>query len=114
MQKDDIINKIVFEVSKQYSGSENIVKNILIRELISTTLCRKKLQSWNTTVERIRNISSGLLLPKLFADARKGRWNNIEIQFGKSFVRLEKLRMKLPAMIFVIIWQLSRCEIMFR
>ena len=33
MQKDDIINKIVFEVSKQYSGSENIVKNILIREL---------------------------------------------------------------------------------
>ena len=42
MQKDDIINKIVFEVSKQYSGSENIVKNILIRELYQYDLVQKE------------------------------------------------------------------------
>ena len=43
MQKDDIINKIVFEVSKQYSGSENIVKNILIRELYQYDLTMSRI-----------------------------------------------------------------------
>ncbi len=42
MEKNDVINKIVFEISKRYEGSENVVMNILVKELYLYDIVRKE------------------------------------------------------------------------